>query len=104
MLIFIINNQLFFIIVVSIIFGILAIRIYRYENKNDIEIDDGVNILGFGRADGVYLIKVGGFYLVAGIKLKSKKKAIKKFIEIVEKNGYIPPESYFKMIKVKTLK
>jgi len=98
MLIFVVNHQLFFIIVVSIFFVIVALRIYRYEDEND---DLDVNILGFGKAEGVYLVKVGGFYLVAGIKLKNKKKAIKKFIEIVEKNGYVPPKSYFKMVKIK---
>jgi len=100
MLIFIVNNQLFFIIVVSIFFVIVALRIYRYEDQND-DLDDSVNILGFGKAEGVYLVKVGSYYLVAGIKLKSKKKAIKKFIEIVEKNGYVPPKTYFKMVKIK---
>jgi len=99
MLIFIVNNQLFFIIVVSALFIIIALRIYRYEDQND-DLGD-VNILGFGKAEGVYLVKVGSYYLVAGTKLKDKKKAIKKFIEIVEKNGYVPAKTYFKMVKIK---
>ncbi len=103
MILFILNNQLFFILVIALIFIVLALRIYRYSSAN-LDLDDETNILGFGKAEGVYLVKIGNYYLVAGMKLKNKKEAVKKFIDLVEKNGYVPPKSYFKMVKVKNLK
>lgn len=102
MLLFIINNQLYFIIALVLLFIFFAIKVYRYEAEEE-NIGDEVNILGFGKAEGLYLVKVGKYYLVAGIKIKSKHKAIKKFIALVEKNGFVPPKSYFKMVKVKNL-
>ena len=105
MLIFIINNQLYFIIALAFLFIFFAIKIYRYESGIEGEAHEGeVNILGFGKAEGLYLIKVGKYYLVAGIRIKGKHKAIKKFIDLVEKNGFVPPKSYFKIVKVKNLR
>ena len=104
MLLFIIKYQLYFIIALGAIFAFLVIKIYKYESEN--EEGDGeneVNILGYGKAEGLYLIKVGRYYLVAGMRVKSKRSAIKKFINLVERNNLIPPKSYFKMVKVKEL-
>lgn len=102
MLSFIINNQLYFIIALVLLFIFFAIKVYRYETEEE-NTGNEVNILGFGKAEGLYLVKVGKYYLVAGMKIKSKHKAIKKFIALVEKNGFVPPKSYFKMVKVKNL-
>ncbi|RZD16632.1 MAG: hypothetical protein EVJ46_06385 [Candidatus Acididesulfobacter guangdongensis] len=102
MLSFIINNQLYFIIAIILLFIFFAIKVYRYETEEE-NTGNEVNILGFGKAEGLYLVKVGKYYLVAGMKIKSKHKAIKKFIALVEKNGFVPPKSYFKMVKVKNL-
>ena len=102
MLSFIINNQLYFIIAIILLFIFFAIKVYRYETEEE-NTGNEVNILGFGKAEGLYLVKVGKYYLVAGMKIKSKRKAIKKFIALVEKNGFVPPKSYFKMVKVKNL-
>ena len=102
MLLFIINNQLYFIIAIILLFIFFAIKVYRYETEEE-NTGNEVNILGFGKAEGLYLVKVGKYYLVAGMKIKSKHKAIKKFIALVEKNGFVPPKSYFKMVKVKNL-
>lgn len=104
MLLFIIKNQTYFIIALAVIFAFLLIKVYRYENEDEETPSDEVNILGFGKAEGLYLIKVGKYYLVAGMRVKSKHKAIKKFIALIEKNGFVPPKSYFKMVKVKNLK
>lgn len=102
MLVFIINNQLYFIIAIILLFIFFAIKVYRYETEEE-NTGNEVNILGFGKAEGLYLVKVGKYYLVAGMKIKSKHKAIKKFMALVEKNGFVPPKSYFKMVKVKNL-
>lgn len=102
MLVFIINNQLYFIIAIILLFIFFAIKVYRYETEEE-NTGNEVNILGFGKAQGLYLVKVGKYYLVAGMKIKSKHKAIKKFIDLVERNGFVPPKSYFKMVKVKNL-
>lgn len=104
MLLFIINNQLYFIIALVLLFIFFAIKIYHYESTAEEAVGDEVNILGFGKAEGLYLIKVGKYYLVAGMKIKSKHKAIKKFIALIEKNGFVPPKSYFKMVKIKNIK
>lgn len=101
-MVFVVSNLLYIILAVIVLFIIFIFRVYKY-NDLDIDIDDGVNLLGFGKAEGVYLIKMGSYYLVAGMKVKSKKKAVFKFIELVEKNNYVPPRSYFKMIKIKNI-
>jgi prepilin-type N-terminal cleavage/methylation domain-containing protein len=100
---FVLNNQVVFIVIFSFIFIVMILRIYKYKNIDTDNFSDEVNILGFGKAEGVYLIKVGNYYLVAGIKIKSKKAAVAKFIKLIENNGYIPPKSYFKMIRVKNI-
>ena len=102
-MLFIINNQLYFIIALAFLFIFFAIKVYRYESEEE-ENEGEINILGFGKAEGLYLIKVGKYYLVAGMRVKSKHKAVKKFIALVEKNGFVPPKSYFKMVKIKNIK
>lgn len=104
MLLFIIKNQTYFIIALAAISAFLLIKVYRYESEDEEISSDEINILGFGKAEGLYLIKVGKYYLVAGMRIKSKHKAVKKFIALIEKNGFMPPDSYFKMVKVKELK
>ena len=59
------------------------------------------NIIGYGKAEGLYLIATGNYYLVAGHKVRSKKKAIKEFFELINKNELLPPDMYFKVIRAK---
>lgn len=73
--------------------------IFKSPPKND---GSSINLVGFGKAGGVYMIKAGGVYIVAGIKIRSKKKAIKEFTRIIEDNDFLPPDTYFKMIKMDT--
>ncbi|MHB8231502.1 MAG: hypothetical protein ACYDDB_01195 [bacterium] len=80
------------------VFFYLTCRVYKVEDKDDA---DEVNIMGFGKANGVYLVKAGKYYIVAGKKIKTKKTALKRFIDIVEANGYVPPNSFFKMVRIK---
>ena len=103
-MLFIIKNQLYFIIVLAFLFIFFVIKVYHYEPTSEESEGDEVNILGYGKAEGLYLIKVGRYYLVAGMRVRGKQKAIKKFIKLIEKNGLVPPKSYFKMVKVKNIK
>ena len=59
------------------------------------------NIIGYGKAEGLYLIATENYYLVAGRKVRSKKKAIKEFFELINKNELLPPDVYFKVIRAK---
>ena len=59
------------------------------------------NIIGYGKAEGLYLIATENYYLVAGRKVRSKKKAIKEFFELINKNELLPPDMYFKVIRAK---
>jgi hypothetical protein len=59
------------------------------------------NIIGYGKAEGLYLIATENYYLVAGRKVRSKKKAIKEFFELINKNELLPPDMYFKIIRAK---
>ena len=59
------------------------------------------NIIGYGKAEGLYLIATENYYLVAGHKVRSKKKAIKEFFELINKNELLPPDMYFKVIRAK---
>jgi hypothetical protein len=68
--------------------------------KNYIEIgnisktfDVKSDIIGFGKAQGLYLILSGNHYLVAGKEIKNKYKAIREFIEICNQND-IEPENF----------
>ena len=36
------------------------------------------------------------YYVMAGMKVKSKRKAVKEFMKLVEENGFLPPGMYFK--------
>lgn len=55
------------------------------------------NVLGFGKAEGLYLVIVDNYYLVAGRKISSKTAAIKEFIELANKNGLTNKD--FKILK-----
>ena len=59
------------------------------------------NIIGYGKAEGLYLIATENYYLIAGRKVRSKKKAIKEFFELINKNELLPPDMYFKVIRAK---
>ena len=59
------------------------------------------NLIGYGKAEGLYLIATENYYLVAGRKVRSKKKAIKEFFELINKNELLPPDVYFKVIRAK---
>ena len=72
--------------------------------KNYIEIgnisktfDVKSDILGFGKAEGLYLILLDNHYIVAGRNIKNKYKAIKEFIKLCNIND-IEPEN-FKILK-----
>jgi hypothetical protein len=44
------------------------------------------NIIGYGKAEGLYLVISGNHYIVAGKQISSKTAAIKEFIELANKN------------------
>ena len=44
------------------------------------------NIIGYGKAEGLYLVISNNYYIVAGRNIKNKSKAIKEFIELCNKN------------------
>ncbi len=92
------------IILLSILIGIIIILIFFIDwgnAKSEFDLDDTDNIIGIGKASGVYLIKVKDHYIVAGLKVKSKRKAVKEFLYLINDNGYIPPDMFFKSIKSK---
>ena len=68
-----------------------------WGHKDELELNS--NIIGFGKARGLYIIKMDNYYVVAGIKVKSKRKAVKEFMKLVEENGLLPPGMYFKTFK-----
>ncbi|MCL4429092.1 MAG: hypothetical protein M1276_08945 [Deltaproteobacteria bacterium] len=90
------------IILLSILIGIIIILIFFIDWGNaklEFDLNDKDNIIGIGKASGVYLIKVKDHYIVAGIKIKNKRKAVKEFLYLVNNNGYLPPDMFFKNIK-----
>ena len=51
---------------------------------NDFKVEN--NIIGYGKAEGLYLVISGNHYIVAGKQISSKTAAIKEFIELANKN------------------
>ncbi len=95
------------IILLSILIGIIIMLIFFIDwgnSKSEFDLDDTDNIVGIGKASGVYLIKIKDYYIVAGMKVKSKRKAVKEFLYLVKNNGYIPPDMFFKGIKNNSIK
>ena len=83
--------------------ALIIYGLYEYIDAGNIYNTFAVknNILGYGKAEGLYLIVMENYYLVAGRKVRSKKKAIKEFFELINKNELLPPEMYFKVIRAK---
>ena len=44
------------------------------------------NVIGYGKAEGLYLVISNNYYIVAGKQISSKTAAIKEFIELCNKN------------------
>lgn len=77
--------------ILFLLIALLIIFILFYFNFIDFgaiykDFDVESNVIGFGKAAGLYLILMDGYYIVAGQKIKSKKKAIKEFLELVNNN------------------
>ena len=62
---------------------------------NDFKVEN--NIIGYGKAEGLYLVISNNYYIVAGRNIKNKSKAIKEFIELANKNGLTNKD--FKILK-----
>ena len=96
------TNAILFLLLILGIFLIIY-GLYEYVDAGNIYNTFAVknNIIGYGKAEGLYLIAAENYYLVAGRKVRSKKKAIKEFFELVNKNELLPPDMYFKVIRAK---
>ena len=81
---------------ILICLGVIVILIFFIDwgNKDDFELNS--KIIGFGKAKGLYIIKMENYYVVAGMRVKAKRKAIKEFMHLVDDNGFLPPGMYFK--------
>ena len=77
---------------------IILIFFLDWGHKDELELNS--NIIGYGKAKGLYIIKMESYYVVAGMRVKSKRKAVKEFLKIVENNGFLPPGMYFKTFKI----
>lgn len=55
------------------------------------------NVLGYGKAEGLYLVISNNYYVVAGKKISSKTKAITEFIELCNSNELTTKD--FKILK-----
>ncbi len=96
------TNAILFLLLILGIFLIIY-GLYEYVDAGNIYNTFAVknNIIGYGKAEGLYLIATENYYLVAGRKVRSRKKAIKEFFELVNRNELLPPDMYFKVIRVK---
>ena len=94
-------SDIIFLLLIIAVFFILY-GLYEYIDAGSIYNTFTVknNILGYGKAEGIYLIATKNYYLVAGHKVRSKKKAIKEFFELINKNELLPAGMYFKLIKI----
>lgn len=86
-------TDMLYILMVSAAAVVLAFFV-DWGHKDELELNS--NIIGFGKAKGLYIIKMENYYVVAGMRVKSKRKAIKEFMKLVEENGLLPPGMYFK--------
>ena len=95
------NVILFLLLISGVILILYGLREYVDAGNiyNTFEVKN--NIIGYGKAEGLYLIATENYYLVAGRKVRSKKKAIKEFFELINKNELLPPDMYFKVIRAK---
>ena len=95
-------NAILFLLLITGIF-LIFYGLYEYVDAGNIYNTFAVknNIIGYGKAEGLYLIATENYYLVAGHKVRSKKKAIKEFFELINKNELLPPDMYFKVIRAK---
>lgn len=89
-------TAMLYILIVSAVAVILAFFV-DWGHKDELALNS--NIIGFGKAKGLYIIKMENYYVVAGIKVKSKRKAVREFMKLVEENGLLPPGMYFKTFK-----
>ncbi len=90
-------TAMLYIIIVSAVAVILAFFV-DWGHKDELELNS--NIIGYGKAKGLYIINMENYYVVAGVKVKSKRKAVREFMKLVEENGFLPPGMYFKTFKV----
>lgn len=86
-------TDMLYVLMVSAAAVILAFFV-DWGHKDELELNS--NIIGFGKAKGLYIIKMENYYVVAGMRVKSKRKAVKEFMKLVEENGFMPPGMYFK--------
>ena len=95
------NFILFLLLIAGV--ALIVYGLYEYVDAGSIYNTFAVknNIIGYGKAEGLYLIATENYYLVAGRKVRSKKKAIKEFFELINKNELLPPDMYFKVIRAK---
>ena len=96
-----VNAILFLLLISGVVLILYGLR--EYVDAGNIYNTFAVknNIIGYGKAEGLYLIATENYYLVAGRKVRSKKKAIKEFFELINKNELLPPDMYFKVIRAK---
>lgn len=85
-----INISILMFISIVIFIVVLAFFWYKQVHDNDDigELDLNVNLLGTGRAEGVYIIIMENYYIVAGSKIKNKNKAVREFMKIVIANVF----------------
>ena len=89
-------------IILYVLILIMAISLLAFfvdwGHKDELELNS--NIIGYGKAKGLYIMNFENYYIVAGMKVKSKRKAVKEFMKLVEENGFLPPGMYFKTFKI----
>jgi hypothetical protein len=95
------NFILFLLLIAGV--ALIVYGLYEYVDAGSIYNTFAVknNIIGYGKAEGLYLIATENYYLVAGRKVKNKRKAIKEFFELINRNKLLPPDMYFKVIRAK---
>ena len=85
-------------ILISVLIIFVLTFFLDWGHKDELELNS--NIIGYGKAKGLYVVKMENYYVVAGVKVKSKRKAVKEFMHLVEENGFLPPGMYFKTFKI----
>lgn len=88
------TTMLYYILIVAAVAVILLAFFIDWGHKDELELNS--NIIGYGKAKGLYIIKMENYYVVAGMRVKSKRKAVKEFMKLVEENGFLPAGMYFK--------
>ena len=95
-------TDMLYILIVAAVAVILLAFFVDWGHKDELELNS--NIIGFGKAKGLYIIKMENYYVVAGMRVKSKRKAVKEFMKLVEENGLLPPGMYFKTFATEPVK